>query len=696
MDLDKLAASLGLTRQEGESDEALKARIEKAQATRYAEDVRELPELDIRAEFLPDSINEENRTASFIASTGARGLRRPIFDAGYYEELGISEDTIRLERFNNGAPFLLNHDHHSVESQVGVITGARVEDGNLVADVRFSKREGVNDIFNDVKDGILRNVSVGYRIHELTEVGKDEGIPILRATDWEPMELSLVTIPFDGGAQARDTEKHAVIVRSVTPRAPEPINPPAREVPTMDLDKRAAELGLTRGEGESDEALKSRIAIKEAELKAADDAKAAAEKAAGEATEAERKRVADINEACGKAGIEERDFIDSLVADGKSVEAARAAILDHLAKRSEGAEISGQARVVVGDNTALRTAVSGALLHRADPDKHKLEGDAGNFAGMSLLRIAEEVARINGIDVRGLAPLALAERALGTSDLPNIVADVANKSLRAGYDGAPRTFLDVFRRAEARDFKNINRVQLSGAPDLKEVNESGEFESGEMSDGKETYKLLTYGRIVPVTRQVIVNDDLDAFSRVPSLMGRAAADKESDIVWGLVNANDNLADGIPLFDAQHNNVGTGGAIDVATVGELRQQMRKQVGLEGRLISVQPVWMIVPAERETEAEKFLGDITPRQIDDVRPDSMARLRLVVEPRLNAAPWYMAADYNQVDTIEYAYLSGENGPFVESRTGFRVDGVEIKVRHDFAAKAIDFRGLQQNPGA
>ena len=61
-----------------------------------------------------------------------------------------------------------------------------------------------------------------------------------------------------------------------------------------------------------------------------------------------------------------------------------------------------------------------------------------------------------------------------------------------------------------------------------------------------------------------------------------------------------------------------------------------------------------------------------------------------------WYLAASPNQIDTIEYAYLEGQQGAYIETRNGFDVDGVEIKCRLDFGAKAIDWRGLYKNPGA
>jgi hypothetical protein len=77
-------------------------------------------------------------------------------------------------------------------------------------------------------------------------------------------------------------------------------------------------------------------------------------------------------------------------------------------------------------------------------------------------------------------------------------------------------------------------------------------------------------------------------------------------------------------------------------------------------------------------------------------MRSLMPVVEPRLTGNAWYLAADHNQVDTIEYCYLEGNQGVYIETREGFNIDGIEIKARHDFAAKAIDYRGLYKNAGA
>jgi hypothetical protein len=74
------------------------------------------------------------------------------------------------------------------------------------------------------------------------------------------------------------------------------------------------------------------------------------------------------------------------------------------------------------------------------------------------------------------------------------------------------------------------------------------------------------------------------------------------------------------------------------------------------------------------------------------------VTVEPRITDLSWFLASDPNAqpIDTIEYAYLAGAEGLMIEQRQGFEVDGVDIKARLVFGAKAIDYRGLYKNPGA
>ena len=149
--------------------------------------------------------NTADKTAELIFSSGAGVMRRDVFGTLFREFLSLNPKHVRLERLNSGAPLLDNHQQTSVRNVIGVVVegSARVAAGREGrATVRFSNRPEVASIYQDVKDRIVRNVSVGYVVHEYQETRLGENV-IRTAVDWEPYELSLVTMPADVGARVR-------------------------------------------------------------------------------------------------------------------------------------------------------------------------------------------------------------------------------------------------------------------------------------------------------------------------------------------------------------------------------------------------------------------------------------------------------------------------------------------------------------
>jgi len=347
----------------------------------------------------------------------------------------------------------------------------------------------------------------------------------------------------------------------------------------------------------------------------------------------------------------------------------------------------------------FRAGMVNALLHRFDPHAHKLDEPGRKFQGMNLVRMAEEACRVSGIRA-SMRPGELAAKALNaTTDFPYVLENVISKTLRNAYEGTPRTFLPFCRKATLPDFKEVRRVNLSGAPALRRVVEGGEYQHGTIGDGAEKYAVQKYGRMIPITWEVIINDDLSAITRIPQLFGRSAADLESDIVYGVLTANAALADGIPLFHADHGNLGAGAVVGDSALSQARELMLLQKGLEGRYITVRPEFLIVPPRQLTPAQKAVAlPIIPTKTADANTFYQS-LNIIAEPRLqdtSANAWYLAANPNAIDTIEYGYLEGYEGVFTETKQGFEVDGVVVKCRHIFGAKAIDHRGLFRNPGA
>jgi hypothetical protein len=439
-----------------------------------------------------------------------------------------------------------------------------------------------------------------------------------------------------------------------------------------------------------------------------------------EGVAAERVRCQGITTACRAARLPQ-SFADKLVADGVALVDAQTRVFKELAARGgqdrgPGPGPSGAPDIAVGDDPLVhvRAGIENALLHRVrpktggDPKGFELTDQGRPYRGMTILRVAEVYLNQRGVRTTSLTKMQIAGMALGLearahtlSDFPSLLQDVMGKTLRAGYEEAPQTWVPFSRRTTVPDFKLVKRLQIGEAPTLLEVGDHGEFTFGTIGEGKEQYQLATYGRRFAITRKALVNDDTDAFSRVPTLFGRAARNLESDTVWAQITANAAMGDGVALFHATHANLsGTSDAISIASIGAGRAAMRVQKGIDlVTLLNITPSFLLVPAAKETLADQFVStNLMASASASVNPFA-GRLKVIAEPRLDAnsvVSWYLAGTTDQIDIIEYAYLEGEEGPVVESRPGWEVDGLEVKCREDFAAKVIDFRGLWKNPGA
>ena len=363
----------------------------------------------------------------------------------------------------------------------------------------------------------------------------------------------------------------------------------------------------------------------------------------------------------------------------------------------------------VGDSAVegdqFRSAIENAIVLRSDPSI-RLENEeveaAREFRGMSLLEIGRTYLAGIGVSTRGMDRLTLAGAALGmrggalsTSDFAIALANSANKRLRRAYEAAPQTFRSFISTGTLPDFKAVPLVGIGDTPALLLVTENGEFKRGSMADFGDNYKLATYGRIIPITRQAIVNDDLNVFGRIPAGFGRQAADLESDLVYAQLTANPTMYDGTALFHADHGNLaGSGGAINETTLAAGEQAMRTQTSPEGGYLNLMPKVLIVGPAKKVEAQKMLSAVQATATGDVNVFSNS-LELVVEARITGNQWFLAADPAAFDTITLDSLEGQDGVFTETRVGFDVDGIEFKGRVDRVAKTLDWRGLYKNPG-
>lgn len=635
-------------------------------------------DLDVDDSAITQKDGSDNVVLRFPFSSETPYLRTPFFDDPWIEVLGHNESEVDLSRLNEGAAVILNHGMDAIENSglrsVGRTTMAWLQAGRGYVEVKMSRREGMEGLLQDIKDNLIPGVSVGYRIIEKTLIAQEEGQPAkYRVTKWQPVEITLCDIPADPtvGIGKRSIEEEKTIMTEAVKEKP--------------VDKEIVQ------------------EVRSETVSIAPDLKEVEKRAADEGAKLERARISGIGSAVRTVGLDEK-FANDLIERGITLDEARQKIFDELAKRQAKSPTIhyGDVTTTVDENETRQEHMIDALLYRADPSRNKMTDGGRRFAGLRLLDFARSSVEARGIKTEGMYPMAIAERAfMATSDLPLILSNVANKSLRTAYEAAPRTFTTWARRTTAPDFKTINRIFMSDAPKLEKVTENGEFKRGIVTEGQETYQLATVGKVIGLTRQAIVNDDMSAFTRIPAMFATAAANYESDIVYGIMTANAALADGSALFHAaNHTNLtSTGTVIDIASLGVARKLMRLQKTPQGVVMNLSPRYLIVPAALETLAWQFTNPpIFPVQSSAANP-FLGELVTVVEGRLDAnsaTAWYLAADPMQIDTIEYCYLEGNEGVYIETRQGFDVDGMEIKARLDFAAKAIDYRGLYKNVGA
>jgi len=572
-----------------------------------------------KAPIAPSTWDQQARTFDAVISTGAE-VPREDMEGPYIERLALDQD------WPDSVPVLDAHNRWAVADVIGNAENVRNDGDEVVATIRLSSRDQVAGVAKDIADGILRNISIGYRVHEWREIEED-GRRVREAVKWELVEVSLVPIPADTGAQIRGIE----------------------DMPEIENRERV---------------------------------------------DAQIRELADLAQL-GSEWAEEQ------IAGDASVEDARAAAMAALEERSRPvASVRSTGADTLDDPDFRARAMGEALYSRVDPS-HEPSGPARQYAGLTVPELARETLRARGLSVTGMSASRVIERALhSTSDFPNLLGDGLGRTLRRAYEQAPSGIRMLARQTTARDFRAKHRIQLSAGSELDKVNESGEFKRGTLDEASESYKLDTYGKVFGIARQALVNDDLGAFADLARRLGMGAAAKEAQVMVDLLVANSGagptMSDGVALFHADHGNLaGTGAALDETPLTDARAALRKQTGLAGEYITVTPRYLLVPAELETAGEKLLSTIQATKTGDVNP--FDGLTLVVEPRLTVATaFYVIADPAQIDGLEFAYLDGEAGPQIDTRIGFDVDGVEMRVRLDFGAGFVDWRSWYKDPGA
>lgn len=606
------------------------------------------------ASVAPASINEAARTVEVIASTGAERVATDSSGRPYVEALEISATAIDLTRFI-GASVLNTHQQFDLASVLGVVTDAWIEGANLMALLHVDD----DALWGRVKSGVIRNVSVGYQIDHATLTEREGQYPLVTVTAWRPCEISFVPVPADPGAHTRKETPAMSGATASTPRVITPVAAPAATATAP---------------------AQTRAAIN-----------------------------AQIRSQAATYGLPP-SFADNLIDHEAAADTAGQAILAEAARRQHeqtGAIHANSAGRAYGLDPAqsaqARAEAMGEALYARRHGGHKLSDAARPFAFMPVVEMARASLDLAGVSVHGMAPIEVIERSIGmhtTSDLGSALANFARREAAQGYAAAESGIRAVAKSTTAQDFRTKSKVWLDTDARLEKLSESGEIKQGKLVDGVETYRIDTYAKSIAISRQALVNDDLDAVGDLAGLLGLEAANFEADFLVKLVEANSGagpkMTDGQPLFHASHSNLAnTGAAIAEASVSAGRLAMRRQTSPGGVVLGLGPKFLVVPPELETAGEKFIAAVQAAKSEDTNVFT-GKLVLIVEPRLKSATrWYLVADPALVPGLEYAYLAGAPGPQIKTFEPHNQDGLLTRVVLDYGAGFTDFRGWYANPG-
>jgi hypothetical protein len=647
------------------------------------------------------TLDEKTRSVEVV---GATESPVPMFDSERWE---IIPEVLLMSGCqmpdSRQIPLLDTHSRYSTSDVIGSFRDMTIEGDKLIGRAMFSTAPEAEGAWLKTREGHLTDYSVGYRTLEKEYVpantttniqGRSFAGPVNIVTKWTPREMSSCPIGADEQAKARSA------------------TPPEKQQKEQNMNKELRlfleSRGLPKGATEEEalrfmETLQARTEPVAPAVPGtnADETRAAA-------IRDEHARSSEIIAMCERHEVPAEKRAELLKPE-TTVDAARKAVMDIICERSAAnnpgfrspAQTDAQRGINVGvdERDKFRAAAEDSLILRTGKPVEKAAPGALDLRGFSLRELARESLRISGGSHAGDA-MGMIGRALTTSDFPLILANIANKSLFAGYEATSETWQKWCGTGSTSDFKTNTVVRAGETADLDQIREDDEYKYGSRAEAQEQYSIATYGKLFNISRQSIINDDLSALTDIPAAHGEAAGRKVGDLAYAVLTANSAMGDGTALFHANHGNLGTSGVIGTTTIAEAIKLMALQKDIGGkRRLNIAPKFLITSPALAQAAQTFFGSsVIGTQANPNQVNIYAGLcELIFEPRLfddSATAFYLAGDKGK--TVNVYFLNGNQAPYMETKQGWNVDGVEYKVRIDAGAKAIDWKSLLKNAGA
>lgn len=668
---------------------------------------------DVDAAAAGDGAEKKLRRFSMLAYTGG-----PMRVAAFFRPIVI--DLAGLKR-GKSTPILKNHDPNQIvgHSDEVEITPTRLS----LAGVISAEGAAAQEVIASSRNGFPWQASVGASVDELEVLAEGQTAivngqtvrgPVLIARKSTLGEVSFVP-------RGADPKTSARVAASATRKAIAMKFEQWCAAKHFDVDTLTAEQATSlqalydadqdgeetppkggqrapkAGQLEAEVTVNVEAAIAELRTSHAEERKrvSAIEKLAAKFKTREMEIEATENGATVKRAV---DVIDHAIEAGWSAEKAELQLLRQNRVQAPAIHIAS------GGAPAPRVIEAAICLQGKLPDVEKrfdektLEAAEKAFGGaLGLQQVVLESAWEGGYQgrhfVRGPGMRAILEAAFSTLSLPGILSNTANKFLKAGFEGVENAWREIAAVGSVKDFKEVKRYRLAGDMEFEELGKGGKIKHGNLAEDSTTNQARTYAKMYTITREDLINDDLDALSAVPRLLGRGAALKLNKIFWT------EFLDNATFFASGNKNyaAGAGTALSISALTQAETLFFDQVDTNGDPLAIAPAILLVPNAlyvlstnimqstelRDTTANTKAPTSNPHA-GKFRPVRSSYLANASIPGSSALAWYLIANPADLPVIEVVFLDGKEVPVIESADAmFDELGIQMRGYQDAGVK-------------
>ena len=605
-------------------------------------------------------------TLSFVFVSDVNAGKRFDWGSGEYYTEVLEISGANTERLNT---FFKDH-YRSVDSAVGKVSNVRIEDSQLLGDVTFGTDEDSQRVFSKYSEGILTDVSIGYEIRGYeVEQGADNELDTVRVTDFEIFEVSAVGIGFDSGAKKREKEE----------------NLGSTHMNKEQLERLEALEGQAKRNADEKKEMLDLQAKRDAETAKTDKAEMVRMKAEN----ANLKRQADVTAICNTHDVDDATRAKFMDDSTLTVDALRTAILT--------TKITVPAKEQKVDTTTARGAMIDAMIDglamRVGAKVENPHADAHKYRHASLISIGNALLPENE---RSFNPSDVAERSLVTGDFPLLLQSVGARVLMSEFEAQTATYKAWMKEVDVPDFRVMTDLTNSfGGGRLNKTLENGDLKEIGGKVKAESWKIESFGNKFVLTREMLINDDLGAFTSLIGTFGQMAMTTANGIAYDILQgkgdyANYKMADGSGIFVVARNNSATD-VLSSTALSAGRLAMSKHLSIDGKTpLQIIPKYLVVGAGLEVQATEILTALNKLGADNTGVQNVNKglYELVVDHEITSdTAWYLLAERR---TFKMGFLAGTNRSPVTKVNDSSLARTEFEGVFDMGVTVEDYKGL------